>query len=77
MMLSVICASDDNMMIQFSGKRCLSVSTTRAIRTPDRGAKKFGSLKDFEVRNIQEKKLEINGWELLSRSGQSSTRSRK
>jgi hypothetical protein len=36
-------------------KRCLSVSTTRAIQTWDRGAKKFGSLKDFEVHSIHKK----------------------
>jgi hypothetical protein len=36
-------------------KKCLSVSTTRVIRTWDRGAKKFGSLKDFEVCGIHKK----------------------
>jgi hypothetical protein len=40
------------MMIHFPRKICLFVSTTRAIRKRDRGAKKFGSIKDFEVRNV-------------------------
>jgi hypothetical protein len=45
-------------MRQFTSreKRCISVSTTRAIRTRDREAKKFESLKDFEVRDIHKKK---------------------
>jgi hypothetical protein len=47
-------------MIHFPRKRYLSVSTTRAIWTWDRGAKRFGSLKDFEVHNILEKKLRFN-----------------
>jgi hypothetical protein len=54
------------MMIHFVRKRCISVSTTSAIRTWDRGAEKFRSLKDFEVRSIQEKEPETNGRELLS-----------
>jgi hypothetical protein len=36
----------------FPRKRCLFVSTTRAICAQDRGAKKFESLKDFEVRDV-------------------------
>jgi hypothetical protein len=36
-------------------------------------SKKFGSLKDFEIHSVQEKEPEISGWELLSRSGRSST----
>jgi hypothetical protein len=43
------------MMIHFSRKRCLSVSTTRAIQTRDQGDKKFRSLKDFEVRDVHKK----------------------
>jgi hypothetical protein len=41
-------------------KRDLSVSTTRAIRTRDRGAKKFGSLKDFEVCGVLKKEPRFN-----------------
>jgi hypothetical protein len=37
-----------------------SVSTTHAIRTRDRGAKKFESLKDFEVCDVLEKELRFN-----------------
>jgi hypothetical protein len=39
----------------FPQKRCLSVSTTRAIRTRNQEAEKFGSLKYFEVHIVQEK----------------------
>jgi hypothetical protein len=42
-------------MIHFPRKRCISVSTTRAIRTRDRGVEKFGSLKDFEVHGVYKK----------------------
>jgi hypothetical protein len=55
MTLSFICAAGGSMMIHFPRKRCISISTTRAIRTWYQGAKKFESLKDFEVCNIQEK----------------------
>jgi hypothetical protein len=54
-MLSFICAAGDNVTIHFLRKRCLSVSTAHAIRTQDRGTKKFGSLKDFEVHDINKK----------------------
>jgi hypothetical protein len=37
-----------------------SVSTTHAIQTRDRGAKKFESLKDFEVCDVLEKELRFN-----------------
>jgi hypothetical protein len=42
-------------MIHFLRTRCLSIFTTRAIRTRDRGAKKFESLRDFEVYGIHKK----------------------
>jgi hypothetical protein len=54
-MLSFICAADDSVMIHFLRKRCLSVSTTRTIWTRDQGAKKFGSLKDFDICGIHRK----------------------
>jgi hypothetical protein len=41
-------------------KGCLSVSTTRVIRTRDRGAEKFGSLKDFEACGVLEKEPRFN-----------------
>jgi hypothetical protein len=47
-------------MIYFSRERYLSVSTTHAIQTWDRGAKKFGSLKDFEVLGVLEKESRVN-----------------
>jgi hypothetical protein len=53
--LSFVWVVGDSVMIHFLRKRCLSVLTTHAIRTWDRGAKKFGSLKDFEVRGIHKK----------------------
>jgi hypothetical protein len=60
--LSFICATEDNMTIHFlRKKRCLFVSTTRAIRTWDQGAEKFESLKDFEVRGVLEKEPRVNG----------------
>jgi hypothetical protein len=54
-MLSFICAAGDRVMIHFPRERCLSILTTRAIRTRDRGAEKFGSLKDFEVCDVHRK----------------------
>jgi hypothetical protein len=54
-MLSFIYVAGDSMTIHFLRKRCLSVSTIRAILTRDRGAKKFGSLKDFEVCGVRKK----------------------
>jgi hypothetical protein len=36
-------------------KKCLSISTTRAIQTRDQGAKMFGSLKDSEVCGVHKK----------------------
>jgi hypothetical protein len=60
-MLSFICAGGDSVMIHFPRKKCLSVSTSRAIRTQDRGAKKIRSLKDFEVRDIHKKEPWDNG----------------
>jgi hypothetical protein len=54
-MLSFICTTDDSVMIHFLRKRCLSISTTHASRTWDRGAKKFESLKDFEVYGLHKK----------------------
>jgi hypothetical protein len=42
-------------------KRCLSISTTRAIRMRDQGAEKFGSLKDFEVCGVLEKESRVKG----------------
>jgi hypothetical protein len=59
--LSFICAADDSMMIRFPRKIYLSVSTTHAIQTRIKEAKKFGSLKYFEVHNVQEKEPKING----------------
>jgi hypothetical protein len=60
MAFSFICAVDDSMMICFRRKRCLSVSTTYAIRPQDRGDEKIGSLKYFEIRGIQEKEPPLN-----------------
>jgi hypothetical protein len=57
---SFIWAAGDSVTIYFSRKRCLSVSTTHTIQTRDRGAKKFGSLKDFEVRDVLEKEPRPN-----------------
>jgi hypothetical protein len=54
------CATCDSVTICFSRKRCLSVSTTRAIRPWDRGAEKIGSLKYFEIHGIQEKEPPVN-----------------
>jgi hypothetical protein len=47
-------------MIHFPRKICLSISTTHAIWTQDRGAKKFKSLKDFEVHSVLEKEQRPN-----------------
>jgi hypothetical protein len=58
---SFIWAADDSVMIRFPRKRCLSVSTTHTIRTWDRGAKKFRSLKDFEVCDVLKKEPGSNG----------------
>jgi hypothetical protein len=58
--LSFICTIGGSVTINFSRKRYLSVSTTSAIRTQDREAKKFRSLKDFEVRDVLEKELRVN-----------------
>jgi hypothetical protein len=60
-MLNFIYVASDSVMIHFLRKRCISVSTTRAIRTRDRGAEKFGSLKHFEVHDILEKEPRVNG----------------
>jgi hypothetical protein len=57
---SFIWATGDSVMIHFPKKRCLSVSTTHTIQTRDRGAEKFGSLKDFEVRDVLEKEPRPN-----------------
>jgi hypothetical protein len=46
-------------MIHFH--RCLYVPTTCAIQTQGQGAKKFGSLNDFEVHGVLEKELLSNG----------------
>jgi hypothetical protein len=56
-MLSFICTSGDSVTIHFPRKRCLSVLTTCAIWRWDQGAKKFGSLKDFDVRGFDKKEL--------------------
>jgi hypothetical protein len=42
-------------------KRCLSISTTRAIQMWDQGAEKFGSLKDFDVCGVLEKESRVKG----------------
>jgi hypothetical protein len=57
-----ICVPGNSVMIHFPRKRCLSVSTTRAIRSRDREAKKVGSLKYFGVHSVQEKELGIHDW---------------
>jgi hypothetical protein len=54
-MLNFICSTGDSVMIHFLRKRCIFVSITHAIRTRDQCAKKFRSLKDFEVRDIHKK----------------------
>jgi hypothetical protein len=48
-------------MIRFPRKNMHYVSTTYTIWMWDQGAKKFGNLKYFEVRNIDEKEPRING----------------
>jgi hypothetical protein len=53
--LSFLYAACVIVMIHFLRKICISVSTTHAIRMWDRGAKKFRSLKDFEVCGIHKK----------------------
>jgi hypothetical protein len=53
--LSFICSAGDSATIHFLRKRCLFVSTTYAIQTWDRGAKKFGTLKYFEVYGVYKK----------------------
>jgi hypothetical protein len=58
---SALYAAGDSVVIDFLRKKCLSVSTTRAIRTWDRGAERFRSLKDFEVHDVLEKELRVNG----------------
>jgi hypothetical protein len=58
--LSFICTASNSVMIRLSRKRCLSVSTTHAIRMRDQGTKKVGSLKDFEVYDILKKELRSN-----------------
>jgi hypothetical protein len=52
-----ICAAGHSVTIHFPRKRCLSISTTCVIQMQDRGAKKFGSLKDFDVCGIHKKEL--------------------
>jgi hypothetical protein len=50
---SLICASNDSVVIRFPRKKgYLSVSTARGIRKRDREAEKFRSLKYFEVRSV-------------------------
>jgi hypothetical protein len=71
--LNFICIVGDSVTIHFPRKRCLFVSTTRAIQTWNQEAKKFESLKYFEVHSIQEKEPEINGHDLLSRMRRSFT----
>jgi hypothetical protein len=56
-----ICTAGDSVIIHFPRKRCFSVSTNRTIQTRDRGAEKFGGLKDFEVRGILKKELGFDG----------------
>jgi hypothetical protein len=58
--LSFICAVGDNMIICFPRKRYLSVSTTHGIQMRNQEAKKFGSLKYFEVHSVQGKESKIN-----------------
>jgi hypothetical protein len=57
---SFIWATGDSVMICFPRKRCIYVSTTHTIRTWDRGAENFGSLKYFEVRDILDKETRFN-----------------
>jgi hypothetical protein len=47
-------------MIHFPRKRCLSVSTICTIWMRDRGFEKFGSSKDFDVRDILNKEPGFN-----------------
>jgi hypothetical protein len=75
--LSFIYIVDDSMMIRFPRKRYIFISTTHAIRMWNREAKKFGSLKYFEVCGVPKKEPRISGWYLLSRSRRSFTQSRK
>jgi hypothetical protein len=55
-----ICAAGDSVMIRFPKTRSLSVSSTHTIRSRDWGTEKVGSLKDFEIRSVQEKELPTN-----------------
>jgi hypothetical protein len=59
--LSFIGAVGSRVTIHFLRKRCLSVLTTRVIRTRDQGSEKPGSLKDFEVYDILKKEPTSNG----------------
>jgi hypothetical protein len=54
-MLSFIYTVGDSVTIYFLRKRGISVSTTSAIQTRDRGAEKVGSLKDSEVCDVHKK----------------------
>jgi hypothetical protein len=67
---SFICTSGDGVMIRFYRKRCLSISTTHTTRTRDRGARKFGSLKDFDVHDILKKEPRFNRRDASIRSTQ-------
>jgi hypothetical protein len=49
---SFIFAVGNSVTIHFPRKGYLSLSTTHAIYTWDRGDENFGSLNDFEVRGI-------------------------
>jgi hypothetical protein len=57
---NIIGMTGSSMMIHFLRKRCLSISTSRVIRTWDKGSEKFRSLKDFEVCGVLEKELVSN-----------------
>jgi hypothetical protein len=59
--INFICALGHSVMICFPRKRCLSISTTRTIRMRDRGAKKLGGLKFFEVRGVLKKEPRFDG----------------
>jgi hypothetical protein len=70
--LSFICTADDCMMIHFPRKDFFLFQSPAYLDVESR-SQKVGDLKYFKVCNVQEKEPEINGWDLLSRSGQSFT----
>jgi hypothetical protein len=65
-----ICATGNSVIIFSPRRRCLSISTTHAIWTWDRGARKIIGLKDFEVHGNLEKELGFNRQDSAIQSAQ-------